>query len=130
MCGTLYQSGRIDLADEKNLSLVREGIAAYKKMRTDILSAHPIVPISPEKVQIGTYGNAAAGLETADKAKAYLAVWRIGTDSDTVHVDLTKYGYTKAQPWYPAACDCSFADGILTVHLPEKLSARMILLKK
>lgn len=130
MCGTLYQSGRIDLADEKNRALVREGIAAYKRMRADIVTSHPIVPTAPENVRIGTYGNAAAGLETADRTKAYLAVWRIGSESDTVCVDLTKYGCTKAQAWYPAECDYSFADGILTVKLPEKFSARMILLTK
>ena len=99
-------------------------------MRADIVTSHPIVPTAPENVRIGTYGNAAAGLETADRTKAYLAVWRIGSESDTVCVDLTKYGYTKAQAWYPAECDYSFADGILTVKLPEKFSARMILLTK
>ena len=85
---------------------------------------------SPSDKKLLPLIDAAAGLETADRAKAYLAVWRIGTDTNTVRIDLTKYGYTKAQPWYPADCDCAFADGILTVRLPEKFSARMILLTK
>lgn len=129
MCGVLYQSGRIDLADDKNFSLVREGIAAYKRMRRDIVSAHPICPTG--NIHIGTCGVAAAGLETADRTHAYLAVWRIGTEEDNVQIDLTKYGYTHAEAWYPSAgTECTYQDGVLTVHLPEKYAARMILLSK
>ena len=128
MCGVLYQSGRIDKADEYNLSLVREGIAAYKRMRGDIPTARPIMPTGT--MPIGRCCNAAAGLESADRSRAYLAVWRIGTDDDVVSIDLKKYGYTKASAWYPDKTECELDGGILKVKLTKKYSARMILLER
>lgn len=130
MCGALYQSGRIDKADEKNLSLIKEGIAVYKKMRTDIPTAHPILPTGT--FLIGENGFASFGLESYDKKRAYLAVWRIGATDDTVKINLSKYGYTKASPWYPNTLDFDFSynDGFLTLKLPKEYSARMLLLEK
>ena len=128
MCGSLYQSGHIEHADEKNLALVAEGIAAYKKMRGDIIKSHPIFPTGTYR--IGETLNASFGLETQDKSRAYIAVWRIGTDDEEVKIDLRKYGYKTAKAFYPASGECSFEDGVLTVKLPEKYSARMIEVEK
>ena len=128
LCGALYQSGRIDCADEYNLSLIREGIASFKKMRGDIVKSRPILPNGT--FLIGDRLNASAGLMTEDGSRAYLAVWRIGADSDTAEIDLGRYGFTKASAWYPEKTECDFADGILKVKLPKKFSARMVLLEK
>ncbi|MCQ2431861.1 MAG: alpha-galactosidase [Clostridia bacterium] len=129
MCGVLYQSGRLDHADAKNLALVKEGITAYKTMRAMIPAAHPILPMG-SKALFET-GTLAAGLEADDGTHAYLAVWRIGTDEEKVTVDLGKYGYSKAEIFYPAGDTLvSFENGILSVTLPKRNSTRMILLKK
>ncbi len=128
MCGVLYQSGRLDRMDEKNEKLIAEGIATYKKMREDIPYSHYIFPTGT--CLIGEDCNASIGLETEDGSRAYLAVWRIGTEDGTVEIDVSKYGYTKAAPWYPQDAECELADGILRVKTPEKFSARMILLEK
>ncbi len=128
MCGALYQSGHIEHADGKNFALVAEGIAAYKSMRGDIIRSHPIFPTGT--LRIGEEKNAAFGLENPDRTRAYLAVWRIGTDDEIVKIDLSKYGYKSAKAFYPASGECGIEDGILTVKLPEKYSARMILLEK
>ncbi len=128
MCGALYQSGHLEYSDEKNLSLVAQGISAYKKMRGDIAKAHPILPTGT--ILIGEEGFASYGLETPDKNRAYLAVWRIGGDSDEAVIDLSKYGYKKASAFYPASGECAFKDGVLKVKLPAKYSARMILVEK
>ncbi len=128
MCGVLYQSGRIDCADEYNLSLIKEGIAAYKQMRGDIVKSHPIFPTGT--FIIGERTVAAAGLMTEDCSKAYLAVWRIGTDEECAKIDVGRYGFTKASAWYPKKSECALKDGILEVKLPKNNSARMILLEK
>lgn len=128
MCGVLYQSGRLDLADESGLSLVRDGIAAYKRMRGDIIKGHPILPTGT--ALIGETGFATYGIETEDRSRAYLAVWRVGAESDEITLDLSKYGYTKASAYYPSLTEASFSDGRLEQKLPKKYSARMILLEK
>ncbi len=128
MCGVLYQSGRLDHADEKNLALVAEGIAAYKKMRADIVNAHPILPCGTHRLE--WRGITAAGLENADKSRAYLAVWRIGGTDSEAKIDVSKYGYTKATVWYPEGKTCELKDGILSLALPAEYCARMILLEK
>ncbi len=128
MCGVLYQSGRLDLADEYNLSLVAEGVAAYKKMRRDIVKAKPILPGGP--FGITEKGIFTAGLSVGERA--YLAVWRIGGEADRAEIDLAKYGFTKASAWYPSRTELSFDGRTLRVELPKKkeYTARMILLEK
>lgn len=128
MCGNLYQSGRLEHSDEANLAYVSEGIAAYKKMRGDIVKAHPILPTGT--CLIGERCSAAFGLEAPDRSHAYLAVWRIGTDDELVKIDLSKYGYKRASAFYPSTTECRLEDGILTVKLPKEYSARMLLLEK
>ncbi len=130
MCGALYQSGRIDKADEKNLELIKEGIKAYKKIRKDIPTSHPILPTGT--FLIGEKGFASFGLENTDKNRAYLAVWRIGASNDTVKIDLSKYGYTKISPLYPSTLDFEFSqkNELLTLKLQKEYSARMFLLEK
>ncbi len=128
MCGVLYQSGRLDLADDYNLSLVKNGIELYKKMRGDIFSSSPLLPFGT--CYINECVNTAFGLQSEDKSHAYLAVWRIGTESDEIEVDIKKYGYIKASVWYPDFTECEVCDGKLKVKLPKKYSARMVLLEK
>ncbi len=128
MCGNLYQSGHIEHSDEKNFAYVSEGIAAYKKMRGDIIKAHPILPTGT--CLIGEKCNAAFGLEAPDKSSAYIAVWRIGTDDEEVKIDLSRYGYSKVEAFYPSSTECSMKDGILTVKLPKEHSARMVKVEK
>ncbi len=128
MCGVLYQSGHIDWADDYNLSLIKEGIAAYKRMRGDIVRSYPIFPDGT--FLIGSRRIASAGLMTADGSKAYLAVWRIGAETDTAKIDVGRYGFSRASAWYPEKSDFALEDGVLTVKLPKAYSARMIRLEK
>ena len=87
LMGVFYQSGRIDVADEKNLSLVKEGVEIYKRIRKYHAISRPVYPtglcnINERKV-------ASLGLLSSDRL--LLAVWNISdTDSD-VSLDLAKY---------------------------------------
>ena len=67
---------------------------------------------------------------TADGSKAYLAVWRIGAETDTAKIDVGRYGFSRASAWYPEKSDFALEDGVLTVKLPKAYSARMIRLEK
>jgi alpha-galactosidase len=87
LMGVFYQSGRIDVADEKNLSLVKEGVEIYKRTRKYHAISRPVYPtglcnINERKV-------ASFGLLSSERL--LLAVWNIcDTDSD-VSLDLAKY---------------------------------------
>jgi alpha-galactosidase len=128
MCGLMYLSGRIDLADEHNQALIKEGITFYKGMREHIKSAHPIFPN-------GTFsmyekGFACVGLEAHDKESAYLAVWRIeGEESDAV-INMSKYGYDTVVASYPTDARCHLIDGKLFVKLEDDLTACMMKLSR
>ena len=44
MCGYLYLSGRLDLADKTNTGLIKEAIKVYKTYRNDISGRYPVFP--------------------------------------------------------------------------------------
>ena len=127
LCGALYQSGRLDLMDEKNMALVKEGVSAFKRMRADMSCAVPMLPTGT--ALIGQKGIISYGLLCEGGKKAYLAVWRVGDDREEAEIDLKKYGFTKVSPWYPSSTDCTLDGGILKVRLPKEYSARMVILE-
>ena len=127
LCGALYQSGRLDLMDEKNMALVKEGISAFKRMRADMSGAVPMLPTGT--ALIGQKGIISYGLLCEGGKKAYLAIWRVGDDREEAEIDLKKYGFTKVSPWYPSSTDCTLDGGILKVRLPKEYSARMVILE-
>jgi alpha-galactosidase len=87
LMGVFYQSGRIDVADEKNLSLVKEGIEIYKRVRKYHAESRPVYPtglcnINERKV-------ASFGLLSSERL--LLAVWNICESESEISLDLTKY---------------------------------------
>ena len=130
MLGVTYLSGRIDLCDEKNRSLLHEGVAYYKKMRADIPQAMPVYPTGTFRV--GKKVNASAGLLTEDKL--YLALWNIGAEDMRFTVDLTKYlgegAFVESQ--YPIEENVNYTlqNGVLYVGFKKKYSAKMICIKR
>ena len=44
MCGYLYLSGRLDLADKTNTGLIKEAVKVYKTYRNDISYRYPVFP--------------------------------------------------------------------------------------
>lgn len=87
MFGTIFLSGRIDLCDEYNLKLVREGVEEYKKIRKYIPSALPIYPLGT--CRINQRCNHSFGLISNDKL--LLGVWNIKCDETRLEVDLSEY---------------------------------------
>lgn len=76
LLGRVYLSGRLDCLSPSQLSLVIEGLQAYKIIRQHLVTAHAIWPLG-----LPHWHDAwiSLGLETNDGL--YLAVWRRGGDS-------------------------------------------------
>ena len=67
----VHQSGHLAELSAERTELVKEGIACYKKIRTDIKKAAPFYPLD---VTDNEDMWACGGLQTEDKA--YVAVWK------------------------------------------------------
>lgn len=92
LMGVLYLSGRIDLCDEKNLSLVKEGTKIYKEIRSHIPHCRPIYP-NGNHHKINAKETTSFGL--LGDGKLYLAVWNTSDRTETVTVDLSRYADRK-----------------------------------
>ena len=129
LCGTLYLSGRIDRADKVNQTLIAEGAAVFKKVRTHTSKACPVWPCGV--LTNGNRTHSALGYLSPDGKKLTLAVWKFTESADTVQIPLAKYtaGKTAAvELTYPASIPTAYlfnpASGILTVKLPKPHTAR------
>ena len=131
MMGAMYLSGRIDLCDEKNFKLVKDGVDFYKKIRDDISNSRPVFPLG--LCRINEKCTTALGL-LSDK-KLLLAVWNINTGKDAeIKLDLSKYLDSDVciSAIYPQL------DGVkaradkkeLIVNLPSENSAIMLEIEK
>lgn len=124
MTGVMYLSGHIDYADEKNTELIKEGIAAYKKYRTEFRYAYPIFPSGTFKLTDKVF--AAYGLKTENAI--LLSVWRIGTDVSTKCFDLSKWvgEHSAARVIYPIKEQTvyTYENRKLTVTFDKKYMAR------
>ena len=134
MCGLLYLSGMLHLADELNLNLIREGVETYKKIRPLISCSVPVWPT--KMLAIGDQGYASFGLVSYKDDIMLLAVWRLKTDEDFVNIDLSKWTGKEATVGmlYPSdsmGVQYAFHSGnrSLTVGFPKKYSARLFKIK-
>ena len=87
MMGALYLSGRIDLCDEKNSSLIKEGIDIYKDIRKYIAISRPVYPTGLHEINAKEL--ASFGLLSNDRLM--LAIWNTGTTDADVDIDLSSY---------------------------------------
>lgn len=111
MCGFLYLSGRIDLCDDRNLRLIRDGVAFYKQLRHLIPRSRPIYPLGIPP--LGAQTHAALGLLSDDAL--LLAVWNLTRDDRVVTVPLKpeRYGaFSVAQTFPPDATAARRPDAI------------------
>lgn len=76
--GIMTLSGHIEKCDEYNLSLIKKGIAAYKKDRDFILKAYPVFIGEQQKI----YKNGYSVLALRSENKLRLGVFRNGGESE------------------------------------------------
>ncbi len=139
MMGVMYLSGCIELADEKNRSLISEAVQVYKEYRRDISLAHPVYPSG--MIRLSDRGVYSAGLLVLEKKRIYLAVWQIAdVDGDTENVcreemnknnyiELSKYGTViHVEKMYPSLENyrCEKVNTGICVNLPSGNSAAFI----
>jgi alpha-galactosidase len=124
----VHQSGRIHELSSASLQLVKEGIALYKQIRSDIPKALPFWPLGLPRFGDGW---AAFGLDCG--RSAYLAIWRLGDRSHSVTISLPpgtrgqtfECIYPKSRPF-----KVSGSRGKATISLPAEYTARLFKFEK
>lgn len=137
MCGSLYLSGYLHLADEKNRALIAEAVELYKQERSFISQAYPFWPLGFTRINDGLNW-AAVGLASRDRSRLLLSVWRLGDGDEYRTIPLagsngrSGIGGLQAEivQRYPRegyAVDCHYSPqtGQLTVRMPKPYQARL-----
>lgn len=122
LCGRLYLSGRIDLADAVNTELTAEGVAVYKAERGHTAASVPVLPLG-HKDYCDQQGFTALGLKNGNRMT--LAVWRLGGDESCVRLPIAA---KSVRTLYPSARPVEYTLGgeHFTVRLPKPFSARFL----
>lgn len=126
MMGHMYLSGRLDLADERNTAIIREGISVYQSYMATIPYRYPVFPAG-RKPQ---YDHSWHALGLNGETDMLLAVWAM--QDRKVRLELTAYGYDHAQVLYPTgqAVQFCYTVGSLFMEFPRENSAVLMRLSK
>lgn len=137
MCGNLYLSGHLHLADETNRVLIAEAVELYKRERSFISQAYPFWPLGFTRINDGLNWTA-VGLASRDRSRLLLSVWRLGDGDEYRTIPLAGsngrggIGGLQAdiEQLYPRegyAVDCHFSPktGQLTIRMPKPYQARL-----
>ena len=125
----VHQSGQIDQLTIEGFNLLREGLTYYKSIRKDIRKSVPYWPVSISYFEDPW---ACLGERIPHENKEYLAVFRRNSLNDTLLIPLVhlKNKDIEVKCAYPKSFKCSLKwnkwSGMLSVSLPEKISARLI----
>lgn len=87
MTAVPFVSGRIDLCDSFNMSLIKSGIECYKRIRKYIPESLPVYPLG--MCRINDNKNYAYGL--LSDTRLLLSAWNIDCDNTHLECDLSKY---------------------------------------
>ena len=122
--GRMHLASHLERLDDRQLSLVKEGVDYYNSLTPAKKKGLPKFPIGFNK-----FSNdwVVAGFETDEKL--YLAVWNLG---DKMHREIPLKGYKNAVCAYPKANTLSFIYeiDILSIDFTEKYQARFFELDK
>uniref|UniRef100_A0A060T9H5 alpha-galactosidase n=1 Tax=Blastobotrys adeninivorans TaxID=409370 RepID=A0A060T9H5_BLAAD len=122
LLGRVHLSGRLDLLNKEQLSIVRDGMDVYKSIRANLKTGQPFWPLgipkwSDEWVSVGIESNNVR----------YLAVWK-RSDSQSVKLKITGKPVQKAKLLYPAkfASEVTVSGDVLDVKIAtNEPSARL-----
>ena len=87
MTAVPFVSGRIDLCDSFNFSLIKAGIECYKRVREYIPKSLPVYPLG--MCRLNDNRNYAYGL--LSDTRLLLSAWNIDSDNTHFECDLSKY---------------------------------------
>lgn len=125
----IHQSGHLQELAQDRFALVKEGIALYKTMRTEIKQAVPVWPLG-----LADYRDEWVSLGLRTDTKLYLALWRRDGNTPTKTIPLGRYGVGKNETCacrqiYPKREAVPFAldkiAGDLILTLPQERMARI-----
>ena len=122
MSGLLYLSGRIDLADETNLNLIKEGVRVYKTYNAEICKRYPVFPFGLKNM--GETDKNALGLLSEDGSDVILSIWALSERE--FEVDLSEYGFKTVKKLYGDRIEYELSGGRLKVKLAQKYSAAIL----
>ncbi len=127
----IHQSGHLAEIDPERKALVREAIDLYKTIRADIKDALPFWPLG-----LSSFTDEWVSMGLRSGRKNYVAVWRRNSHADTVSLPIAHLAGKKAKlcclypSYHDAPAGFNTATGLLTVRLPEPLSARLFELEE
>lgn len=127
----IHQSGHLAELSPERMEYVKEALDYYKEIRSDIKEAVPFWPLG-----ISEYKDPWVSLGLQAGKKNYLAVWRRDSQSDKVSLPLKHLAHKdiKVTCGYPQNAPCSWEwnpeSGLLTVELPERISARLFAIEE
>lgn len=122
----VHQSGDLAGLPPESFALVREGLDYYKSIRHDIPKSIPFWPLG-----LPSFDDEWISLGLKCNDKAYLAVWRLGSQNDTcsIPIEIFKDREIAVRCGYPANLKASYwwnkNSGILTMKLPGCYTARI-----
>lgn len=124
MFGIMYLSGHIDMCDEYNTELIKEGIEVYKNSRDFLNGALPLFVYPQQK--LFTDGIGVLALKNDDT----LRIGIFKNDEKKISVDLSKLTTEKSElkllyPKKANGAECTLKDGILRFSSEKKVAARV-----
>ena len=117
-----YMSGMVWKLSGECMSLLKEGVSLYKKIRDDVRKALPFFPLGFNSIRDEVL---AYGLLLEDHA--YLSVFTPKTDTAVIPLSFRGKEIDSVRVLYPSAADCEYhlKDGVLTVKMPQAKAARL-----
>jgi alpha-galactosidase len=122
----IQQSGHITGIDHEGMNLVKEGIAYYKSIRSQIPNSLPIWPLG-----LPDFNDEWVSMGLQNENKIYLAVWRLNGSKASCSFPLSKLQgkELKIKCSYPQVENCRYLwnkeSGVFTVNLSSENSARI-----
>lgn len=130
MFGVMYLSGHIEMCDEYNKQLIKEGTEVYKRNRKFLLNAFPLFVYPQQKL----FSNGYSVLSLHNDDKIRLGIFKFNAENG-LEIDLSKYlnGKSTLKRMYPESDAESFAElknGVFKFSTEKKIAARVYEIKK
>lgn len=116
-----YISGMVWKLSQESLNLMKEGIAFYKTIRSELKEATPFFPLG-----FGNIRDEVLAYGVRSKNTTYLSVFTPKTQDARIPLDFCKDAQ-HVEVVYPKKENCkyTFENGVLEVHMPQKAAARL-----
>jgi len=117
----IHLSGEIQKVSDRQMELIKEGVECYKNIRESIRESVPFYPLGTE-----SYGKGWLAAGYRNNKNAYMAVWRMDDDNESIFIPDIKSKNIKII--YPVRNKCEIKNAVngINVTLKDKKSAVVI----